>query len=92
MKNFCFFFNYSEPPPIVDDDRLELIVCPITVDENICGCANACCCDELLNNPATGGCMSVCPTAPLTNVIDLDGEALTNADFMLSFKSSNALF
>lgn len=66
---------------------------PLTGDENISVLgANACCCDELPNIPATGWLWSLDPTAePPCNGNECDGEP-PNAWRMESSKSSKALF
>lgn len=79
--------TYREPPPMAG--AVSTFEPPLTGDENISVLgANACCCDELPNNPATGCCWSCDPTAAPPN--DLAGDP-PNASRIESFKSSNAL-
>lgn len=84
--------NQCEPPPMAATEST--LGTPLTGDENICVCvgANACCSDELPNNPATGCWWSFGPTAePPSEANDFDGEP-PKASRIESSKSSKALF
>lgn len=84
--------TYREPPPMAATEST--FDTPLTGDENISVFgANACCCDELPNIPATGWCWPCGPTAapPPCNGNDFDGEP-PKASRIESSKSSNALF
>lgn len=91
-KNIKKHKNQCEPPPMAATEST--LGTPLTGDENICVLgANACCCDELPNNPATGCWWSLDPTAtaePPCEANDFDGEP-PKASRIESSKSSKAL-
>lgn len=83
--------TYREPPPMAATEST--FGPPLTGDENIWVLgANACCCDELPNTPATGCWWPCDPTAePPCKGNDFDGDP-PKASRIESFKSSKAVF